>query len=336
MPACVRTSSLSSYVNAKRAGRCEEHDSRINSSPQSPGQYFAPVPQQSNLMRKLSPGLLLLFAVQPIAAQQSTPFDFSIKNIMRGPELYGRHPDSIHWSADSKWIYFTWLEPGTDWRETPKQFRVRAIPGSKPERVSIQQADSTGYRFAPSERSHNGRYSVVEFNGDIYVNDLTTGTVRRLTQTVEAEHNPQFSANDREIFFVRNNNIYSIDLSSGFLRQVTDIRQGLTPVYLQSGEQVADFSISPTGTSLIITTRTPASGNRTTDIPQYVTRSGYTEEIRVRTKVGDAEQRGRVALITIPTAAITWLKPFANDTTTGFFDLLGWNDTGARALQVEE
>jgi len=226
---------------------------------------------------------------------------------MRGPELYGRQPDNIHWSADSKWIYFTWLGPGTDWRERPKQFRVRAVPGAKPERVSTQQADTTGYRFAPSERSHNGRYSVVEFNGDLFINDLSAGKTRRLTQTVETESNPQFSANDKAVFFVRGNNIYSIDLSSGFLRQVTDIRQGpapvdssraqgqrgrleqqqrdlfesvrdrirldslaraerllkdslgLKPVYLQSSEQVSDFSISPTGTSLLITTRTPAS-----------------------------------------------------------------------------
>jgi dipeptidyl aminopeptidase/acylaminoacyl peptidase len=331
-------------------------------------------------MRKILSGLLLLFAVQPIGAQQSTPFDFSIKNIMRGPELYGRQPDNIHWSADSRWIYFTWLEPGTDWRETPKQFRVRAVPGARPERVSLQQIDSSGYRFAPSERSHNGRYSVVEFNGDIYLNDLTTGTTRRLTQTVEAEHSPQFSTSDREIFFVRNNNIYSIDISSGFLRQITDIRQGpppadssraqgqrgrleqqqrdlfesvrdriradsiaraerlqrdslgIKPIYLLSTEQVADFSISPAGTSLLITTRTPATGTRTSDIPQYVTRSGYTEELRVRTKVGDAEQRGRVALITLPTATVKWLKPFAADSATGQFDLLGWNDLGTQAL----
>jgi len=87
-----------------------------------------------------------------------------------------------------------------------------------------------------------------------------------------------------------------------------------------------------TGTSLLITTRTPASGQRTTDIPQYVTRSGYTEELRVRTKVGDSEQRGRVAMITLPSAAVTWLKPFANDTTTGAFELLGWNDAGTRGL----
>jgi dipeptidyl aminopeptidase/acylaminoacyl peptidase len=330
-------------------------------------------------MRKSLYGLVLLAAL-PLRAQQPGPFDFSIKNIMRGPELYGRQPDNVHWSADSKWIYFTWLEPGTDWRDRPKQFRVRAVAGAKPERVSIQQADSTGFRYAQSERSHNARYSVVEFNGDLYINDLASGTTRRLTQTVEPESNPHFSANDREIYFVRNNNVYSLDLSGGFLRQLTDIRQGpqpvtdsakavgqrgrleqqqrdlfesvrdriradsvaraermqrdslaLKPLYLQAGETVADFSVAPTGTSILIVTRTPASGNRTTDIPQYVTRSGYTEELRVRTKVGDAEQKGRIALITLG-ATLTWLKPFASDTANGAYDLLGWNDTGTRAL----
>jgi dipeptidyl aminopeptidase/acylaminoacyl peptidase len=329
-------------------------------------------------MHKLLSGLALLITI-PVAAQESKPFDFSIRNIMRGPELYGRQPDNVHWSADSKWIYFTWLEPGTDWRERPRQFRVRAIPGAKPERVSIRQADTTGARFSGGERSHSGRYTVVAFNGDLYVNDLTTGTTRRLTQTVEQERDPAFSLNDREVFFVRDNNVFAIDLTSGFLRQLTDIRQGpapadsakpqgqrarleqqqrdlfeairdrlradsiaraeralrdslgLKPIYLQSGEQVSDFSVSPAGTSLLITTRTPASGNRTTDIPQFVTRSGYTEELRVRTKVGDAEQHGRIALVTLPSTTITWLKPFPADTTTGAFELLGWNDAGSRA-----
>src|SRR5947207_1586429 len=118
---------------------------------------------------------IALFCVAaPASAQQSKPFDFSIRNIMRGPELYGRQPDNVRWSADSKWIYFTWLEPGTDWRERPRQFRVRAGPGAKPERVSIREADTTGARFTSGERSHNGRYTVVEFNGDLYINDLST------------------------------------------------------------------------------------------------------------------------------------------------------------------
>ena len=331
----------------------------------------------------LPPVLAIVLAIvlaSSLAAQSAKPFDFSIRNIMRGPELYGRQPTNVRWSADNKWIYFTWLEPGSDWREQSKQFRVRAMPGAKPERVSIQQEDSTGPRFARGERSQNGRYSTVEFNGDIYVNDLGTGTTRRLTQTVEAERNPQFSASDREIFFVRDNNVYSIELTTGFLRQLTDIRTGPAPtdsakaqgqrgrleqqqrdlfeairdqvradsiakaeralrdslglkaVYLQTGERVSDFAISPTGNSLLIATRSPATGTRTSDIPQFVTRTGYTEEIHDRTKVGDATQKGRVALITLPSARVTWLKPFPADTTTGFFDLLGWNATGARAL----
>jgi hypothetical protein len=140
---------------------------------------------------------------------------------------------------------------------------------------------------------------------------------------VEAERSPKFSADDRQVFFVRSNNLFSIDMGTGFLRQLTDIRSGpapvtdsaraqgqrgrleqqqrdlfesvrdriradsiarverlqrdslgLKPIYLQAGEQVSDFSISPISTSLLLTTRAAASGNRTTDIPQYVTRSG--------------------------------------------------------------
>src|SRR4051812_12761496 len=320
-------------------------------------------------MRKLVACLSL--ALPSLVAAQSAPFDFSIRNIMRGPELYGRQPQNVRWSADSKWIYFNWLEPGTDWREAPKQFRVRAVPGAKPERVSIREADTTSSRYTEGELSHSRRYSVVAARGDLYINDLTTGTTRRLTQTVEEESNPQFSTDDRQVFFVRNNNVYALNLTNGFLRQITDIRQGpapsdssraqgqrgrleqqqrdlfesvrdrlradsiaraerllrdslaLKPIYLQSGEQVNDFSISPSGNSLLITTRSPASGQRTTDIPQYVTRSGYTEELRVRTKVGDFDQKGRVALITLPAEMVTWLKPFPADTTTGAFQLLG-------------
>src|SRR5438067_1970630 len=147
--------------------------------------------------------IVLLCAALPAGAQQAAPFDFSIKNIMRGPELYGRQPTDVRWSADSKWIYFTWLEAGTDWRETPKQFRVRAIPGSKPERVSIQQVDSTGSRFARGgDRSHNGRYSAVEFNGDLDINDLTSGITRRGAQTTEPERNAKVSDDDGQVVCV--------------------------------------------------------------------------------------------------------------------------------------
>src|SRR4029078_9566441 len=85
--------------------------------------------------------LFVCFVVASSSSEAQSKFDFSIKNIMRGPELYGRPPSDIHWSADSKWIYFNWVEAGTDWREQPKRFRVRGVPGAKPERVLPPHVD---------------------------------------------------------------------------------------------------------------------------------------------------------------------------------------------------
>src|SRR5688572_19534514 len=86
-----------------------------------------------------------LTAPPPLPASNATkPFDFTIANIMRGPELYGRPPQQVAWSADNRWIYFRWVEPGADWRETPKPYRVRAVPGARPERVADAQLDTVG------------------------------------------------------------------------------------------------------------------------------------------------------------------------------------------------
>ncbi|MEO7360589.1 MAG: hypothetical protein ABI120_09670, partial [Gemmatimonadaceae bacterium] len=47
-----------------------------------------------------------------VLSAQQKPFEFTIANIMRGPELYGREPANIRWSADNQWIYFSWNPPG--------------------------------------------------------------------------------------------------------------------------------------------------------------------------------------------------------------------------------
>jgi hypothetical protein len=76
------------------------------------------------------------------AAPPAGGFEFNIRNIMRGPELYGREPQRVRWSADGKWIYFSWLGPDNDWREPAKPFRVRPQAGARPERVSDAHMDS--------------------------------------------------------------------------------------------------------------------------------------------------------------------------------------------------
>jgi dipeptidyl aminopeptidase/acylaminoacyl peptidase len=179
-------------------------------------------------MRSMMLGLaLLLPAFAP--AQDSTAFALTVPNIMRGPELYGRPPGDVRWSADSRWIYFNWLEPGTDWRERPRPFRVRAEAGARPEQVTEAHMDSTGPLIAERRYTRDRRQAVVARDGDLYLLDTRRNTARRLTQTVAVERDPHFDATERRIFFIRDDNVFAIELDGGALQQLTDIRSGPEP-----------------------------------------------------------------------------------------------------------
>ncbi|MBP6444880.1 MAG: hypothetical protein KA267_12705, partial [Gemmatimonadales bacterium] len=67
--------------------------------------------------------IALVVSAAPLSAQQ---FQLDIPSIMRGPETVGREPTGIQWTPDSRWIHFSWLPPGSDWRATTESYRVRA------------------------------------------------------------------------------------------------------------------------------------------------------------------------------------------------------------------
>jgi dipeptidyl aminopeptidase/acylaminoacyl peptidase len=321
-----------------------------------------------------------ILAQEPATAPARIPasFDFSIANIMRGPELYGRAPTNVRWSADSRWLVFRWNDPGSDWREPMHTFRIRAVPGSKPEQLSIAQADSVAPYVAEGPRSPDGRFRAVAANGDLY---LVTwrGTLRRLTQTAAEESNPTWSRDGSTIYFVRDDNAYSMRLSDGFTRQLTDLRGGpapkdsakatgqrgrleaqqrelfesvrdrlaadsiaraerkarealgLTPVYLASGERVQSIDVSPGGRAALVVVGQRATTQHQTEVPQFVTASGYVENLRGRTKVGDATGRQRVLWVSLPSGAATPLDVFGSDSVSGYVAIAGWSDDGSRA-----
>jgi dipeptidyl aminopeptidase/acylaminoacyl peptidase len=330
---------------------------------------------------RLIVALIAMALALPMSAQ--TPaFDFSIQNIMRGPELYGREPSQVRWTADSRWIYFSWLPPGTDWRERPRPYRVRPVAGAKPERVSDTHMDSVGPLLGDGVLSNDRRYRATEFAGDLYLADTKLGTVRRLTETIAVERAPEFDIEGRRVFFVRDNNVFSMDIDGGLVRQLTDIRSGnaprdsaaaagqrgvleqqqrelfevirdrvrqdsiaaaerrareslrVKPLYLAANERVVALEVAPNGKALLITTNIPATGARETEIPQFVTTSGYTEELRVRTKVGDAQSTGRVAFVSLPSGNTKWLAVSPGDSAkpTSSASVLGWNPSGTTAL----
>lgn len=316
---------------------------------------------------------------KPAAAQAK--FELSIANIMRGPEVYGREPGRVRWSADGEWIYFSWNPPGTDWREALAPYRVRAKAGSTPERLTDIQMDSAGPLVTDGPLSPDRTRRVVDFRGDIYVVDVKKATARRLSRTLFFETNPTWSADGGRVFYTRDGNAWSLDLGTGSVVQLTDIRTGPAPdtsnklsaqrtalekdqrlllqavrdkdfadsiakaerkrleallpatVWLQARERVTQLEVSPAGTAAIIVTNRPATDARNAQVPNYVTGSGYTEEIDSRTKVGDAQSTGRVGVVTFPAGTVKWVMALDGDTVPpAFLTNLGWNETGTSAL----
>ncbi|MEP6764214.1 MAG: prolyl oligopeptidase family serine peptidase [Gemmatimonadaceae bacterium] len=166
-----------------------------------------------------------------LSAQKTsqTPFKLTIENIMRGPELYGREPANVRWSADGQWIYFNWNPPNTKWDVNAAPYRVRAEPGAKPELMTAAHVDSMAPYLADGPTTHDGATRAVSARGDLFLMDTKTGKARQLTSTVALESSPMFSADEKELVFQREGNAYSINLSSGLTKQLTDIRTGNAP-----------------------------------------------------------------------------------------------------------
>jgi dipeptidyl-peptidase-4 len=82
------------------------------------------------------------------------------------------------------------------------------------------------YSFAPDSRR-----LLIPLNGDLFVYDLTRQTdqaVRRLTRTDGYETDARFSPHSRYVSFVRDQNLYVIDLADGKEKAVTREGGGLT------------------------------------------------------------------------------------------------------------
>ncbi len=188
-------------------------------------------------MRRLpltaGPALLACAALAaPLRAQQPAPaapaapraFDLSVENIMRGPDLFGTEPSRVTFSDDARWVYFHWKKPGVDTAETA--YRV-AVAGGEPEALS-SIAEDTLYP-EPGVWSLDRRLKVYAHRGDVYLWDAGRGARRKLVESPGFESRVQLSGDARTVYFVRDDNVFSLSLDGGALRQLTDVRRGQPP-----------------------------------------------------------------------------------------------------------
>ena len=69
-------------------------------------------------------------------------------------------------------------------------------------------------------------------------------------------------------------------------------------------------------------------------MPNYVTASGFTEDIPNRTKVGDAQAVTRIGFQSLPKGDVKWLRTIDTDSLVANSSVVAWNDAGTQALVV--
>ena len=79
------------------------------------------------------------------------------------------------------------------------------------------------------------------------------------------------------------------------------------PVPLAREERVESVMIDPAERWAIFQVGRRAEDARQTMVPDYVTESGYTQPLDVRSKVGDHQSSARVGLVDIPGGGVDWL-----------------------------
>ncbi|SES85022.1 S9 family peptidase [Hymenobacter actinosclerus] len=285
--------------------------------------------------RYLLPLAALLLA-GPARAQQLAPL--TVEKIMRDQAQWlGTSPSNISWADDGKAIYFNW-NPEKARRDS--LYRISPNGGTA-RKVSLRE--QVGLPAAEGEYDRRYARKLYEKGGDIYLLDLKTQRIRRITNTAEPETDPHFALQEQAISYTRGGNLFTWDPATGETTQRTDFRKGNRPAsgaptdkseqYLKA-QQLALFDVlrekeqdakarqrqqkalaklrpkaiwlgtqtvrnlrlSPDGRYVTYTLMQEPPAAKVALVPDFVTVSGFTEDINTRSKVGAAQTTSQLGL----------------------------------------
>jgi dipeptidyl aminopeptidase/acylaminoacyl peptidase len=189
------------------------------------------------MRRLLLAGLAAFTALPALAAAPAAPLD--LETIMANPDWIGQAVESPYWSADGQAIYYRLKRDGSAVRDL---YRVDPASGhsAKLDPAAVAQADGP----AVFDRTH--RYAAFIRHGDVFLRTLADGRTVQVTQTVEDESAPQFSADSRALQYRSGNDWYRYDLARGVSAPVAVLKFADDPDQEKTGaleaEQLALFS----------------------------------------------------------------------------------------------
>ncbi|HEX8313339.1 MAG TPA: DPP IV N-terminal domain-containing protein, partial [Flavisolibacter sp.] len=270
--------------------------------------------------------VLLLSFISFIAFAQKDPGALTVEKIMRDQKWIGTSPSNPYWSADGRYLFFSWNPE----KKVSDSLYYITLTDRTPRKATADMRQDIPSFNSIVYNTPKTAYAYVK-DGDLFYVDAQKKE-RRITQTVETESSPQFVGNNTRIVFSRAQNIYAWDIATGLVTQLTNFVRGTaareTPQTVQEkwlqqdairmsevlqerkakrdsaeaynkrtkqkelrsiyteDKNVFGTVVSPDGRFIAYRLTRQPATAKTTIVPSYVTESGFTTDIASRAKVG--------------------------------------------------
>jgi dipeptidyl aminopeptidase/acylaminoacyl peptidase len=176
--------------------------------------------------------------------------------------------------------------------------------------------------------------------GNLYVLDLNGGSIAQMTDIKPAPATPESKpAADSSQDFLKKQEAELLAAVRDRVRQkdAEDARKKREnprkAFELVERQTVQHLELCPSENCVIAVIEEGPKGDKPDNVPNYVTESGYTEEIKGRTNVGDPQERTRVVILDAVTGEAKWADPGLGDRPVNL-DLPLFNEQGTRAVMV--
>ena len=283
-------------------------------------------------------------STQPQAPSPKSQAPLTVDSIMRGPELVGNPPNNLRWSGDSKELYFEWQMPKEDQAATwvvgrdggtPRRLtdaerrnaplangqwdakRRRILGGDRGDVVIVDTVTrkrldvtrTTGNESSPRWARGETHVTFVRDNNlfIVPVESVTTGSVVQLTDVSARRAEPRTSDSQK---FLKEEEAKLLDwveeeAARRKRREALDRARALPKFEITERQNIADAALSADGKFAYLVVNDRAQP-RASIVPRFVAESAFTEDINARTKVGDAQDRRRLALLNLETGEAVW------------------------------
>ncbi len=147
--------------------------------------------------------------------------ELTLERIFADPPLGGTVAEGVAWAPDGSRVAL--IERAGTERDAPGTLvAIVAATGAKTTLLAEKDLPAfgagdaavkpslRGYRWAP-----DGKALLLTGGADLFLFDLASSAVRRLTDSPAAEEDPKFSPDGRFLAFVRDHDLYALELASG-------------------------------------------------------------------------------------------------------------------------